>query len=96
MKIPQEQNAEFVARMEDVLEVFHRACDPSCPVVCIDESSKQLIGEMRAPLPMGPGSIRKPDDEYVRNGVAEIFMAVEPLGGKRITKITPTRWACNK
>lgn len=77
--------------MEDVLEVYHRAYDPSRPVVCMDESSKQLIGQVRAPLPMRPGSIRKQDDEYVRNGVAEIFMAAEPLGGKRITKITPTR-----
>lgn len=82
--------------MEDVLEVYHRLYDPRYPVVCMDESSKQLIGQVRAPLPMRPGSIQKQDDEYVRNGVAEIFMAVEPLGGKRLTKITSTRTCADR
>lgn len=90
-KIPPETNAEFVARMEDVLDVYHRPYDDRFPVICMDESSKQLIGEVRDPLPMKPGSPQRQDNEYVRNGVAEIFMAVEPLAGKRVTKVTPTR-----
>ena len=77
--------------MEEILEVYHRPYNKARPLICMDESSKQLIGEVREPLPMQPGSIRKDDDEYVRKGVAEIFMAVEPLGGTRITKITETR-----
>lgn len=77
--------------MEDVLDVYKRPYDPRFPVVCMDESSQQLIGEVRKPLPTKPGSVLKVDDEYVRNGVAEIFMAVEPLGGKRFVRITEKR-----
>ena len=67
--------------MEDVLEVYHCPYNQARPIVCMDESSKELIGEVRAPIQMKSGQIRKLDDEYVRNGVAEIFMAVEQLGG---------------
>jgi len=77
--------------MEDVLEVYHLPYDPDYPVVCMDESSKQLIGEVRAPVPCAPGRIARMDDEYVRNGVAEIFMEVEPLSGKRHVAITERR-----
>ena len=63
--------------MEDVLDVYQRPYDSSYPVVCMDESPKQLIGEVREPLPAKPGSIEKVDDEYVRLGVAELFLAVE-------------------
>jgi len=85
--------------MEDVIEVYHRPYDPAYPVVCMDESSKQLIGEVTAPIPASPGHAKLQDDEYVRNGVAEIFMEVEPLAGKRHVEITERRtmidWARN-
>ena len=77
--------------MEDVLEVYHLPYDPQYPVVCMDESSKQLIGEVREPIPCKPGRVRKIDDEYVRNGVADIFMEVEPLAGRRHVAITERR-----
>jgi hypothetical protein len=64
---------------EDVLEVYHLPYDPKYPMVCMDESSKQMIGEVREPIPCAPGRPARMDDEYVRNGVAEIFMEVEPL-----------------
>ena len=77
--------------MEDVLEVYHLPYDSDYPVVCMDESSKQLIGEVREPVPCAPGQVARMDDEYVRNGVAEIFMEVEPLSGKRHVAITERR-----
>lgn len=77
--------------MEDVLDVYQRPCDSSYPVVCMDESPKQLIGEVREPLPAKPGSIEKVDDEYVRLGVAELFLAVEPLTGKMIAEVENKR-----
>ena len=77
--------------MEDVLEVYHLPYDPDYRVVCMDESSKQLIGEVREPIPCKPGHVERVDDEYVRNGVVEIFMEVEPLGGKRHVAITEHR-----
>ena len=75
--IPDKQSGEFVACMEDVLDVYTRAY----PVVCMDESPKQLFGEVREPVPMKPGYVRKIDDEYERKGVAELLLAVEPLTG---------------
>lgn len=77
--------------MEDVLEVYHLPYDPEYPVVCMDESSKQLIGEVREPIPGKPGRVRRIDDEYIRNGVAEIFMEVEPLAGRRHVAVTERR-----
>ncbi len=77
--------------MEDVLDVYQRPYDPSYPVVCMDESPKQLIGEVRGPLPTRPGNIEKVDDEYVRLGVAELFLAVEPLTGKMIAEVENKR-----
>ena len=77
--------------MEDVLSVYHKAYDPEYPIVCMDESSKQLIKEVREPLKARPGSIEKIDDEYIRKGVAEIFIAVEPLGNHRKVWLNPTR-----
>jgi len=77
--------------MEDVLEVYHMPYDPKYPMVCMDESSKQMIGEVREPIPCAPGKPARMDDEYVRNGVAEIFMEVEPLAGKRHVMITERR-----
>ena len=85
--------------MEDVLEVYHRPYNPDYPVVCMDESSKQLIGEVTEPIPAAPGHPLLKDDEYVRNGVAEIFLEVEPLAGRRHVEVTERRtmidWAKN-
>jgi hypothetical protein len=77
--------------MEDVLEVYHRPYDPQRPLVCMDECSKQLIGEVRTPLPAQPGRIAKYDSEYERRGTANLFMAVEPLAGKRKVRVTKRR-----
>jgi hypothetical protein len=77
--------------MEDVLETYHMPYDPDYPVVCMDESCKQMIGEVRAPKLCAPGQPARIDDEYVRNGVAEIFMEVEPLAGKRHVAVTEHR-----
>jgi hypothetical protein len=89
--LPEGPSAEYVAAMEDVLEVYHRPYDPLRPLVCMDECSKQLIGEVRTPLPCQPGRIAKYDSEYVRRGTANIFMAVEPLAGKRKVRVTERR-----
>jgi transposase len=77
--------------MEEVLDIYKRAYDPKHPVVCMDESSKQLIREIRQSLPMKPGNVEKFDTEYERNGTASIFIAFEPLQGLRFTKITEQR-----
>jgi hypothetical protein len=77
--------------MEDVLEIYHLPYDPDYPVVCMDESCKQMIGEVHEPIPCAPGQPARIDDEYVRNGVAEIFMEVEPLAGKRHVAVTEHR-----
>ena len=74
--------------MEDVLEVYKRPYDPKRPMVCLDETSKQLIGEGQAPV---PGQVAYYDYEYVRNGVANIFMIVEPLAGQRDVEVTDRR-----
>jgi hypothetical protein len=75
--------------MEDVLGVYQRKHDDRFPQVCLDETNRQLIGEVRAPLRARPGSVAKRDAEYVRNGTASIFMACEPLAGRRHVK-SPT------
>jgi hypothetical protein len=89
--LPESPSAEFVAAMEDVLDVYHRPYDPHRPVVCMDECSKQLIGEVREPLPPKPGQVAKYDSEYERKGTANVFMAVEPLAGKRTVRVTDRR-----
>lgn len=89
--IPPEASAEFVCDMEDVLSVYHRPYDPARPVVCLDETSKQLIGEVREPLPPAPGRVERYDSVYVRNGVANPFLAFEPLAGWRHVDVTDTR-----
>ena len=97
-KIPPEQNAAFVANMEDVLEAYHLPYDKRFPLVCMDESCKQLVGEVTPELPQVPGRPRRIDHEYVRHGVAEIFLAVEPLTGRRYLTVGESRtrrdWAC--
>ena len=77
--------------MEEVLDIYKRPYDPRHPVVCMDETTKQLIKEVRAPLPMKPGEVEKYDTEYERNGTANIFMGFEPLRGQRFTKVTEQR-----
>ena len=77
--------------MEDVLDVYKRPYDPRCPNVCLDETSKQLIGETRIPVPACPGQPARYDYEYKRNGVANLFMIFEPLVGKRHVKVTQRR-----
>jgi hypothetical protein len=74
--------------MEDVLEVYARPYDRQRPVVCVDEGGKQLIGEVRSPLPMRPGKPSRHDNEYFRGGMANLFMAFEPLAGERHVKVT--------
>jgi hypothetical protein len=89
--IPPKQSAEFVYHMEDVLEVYHRPHDPRFPVVGLDETFTQLIGESREPLPGRPGDVERYDSVYERNGVASLFMAFEPLAGWRHVGVTDTR-----
>ena len=74
--------------MEDVLEVYQRPHDPECPVVCLDETSKQLIAETRVPIAAKPGHPARHDYEYERNGTANLFMMFAPLEGWRQVKIT--------
>jgi hypothetical protein len=80
-----------VAAMEDVLEVYHRPCDEKRPLVCLDESSKQLIGEAIQPIPAAPGQPERFDHEYVRNGVMNLFMITMPLLGWRAVRVTDRR-----
>jgi hypothetical protein len=89
--IPPKANAEFVWKMEDVLEVYKRPYDPLRPVVCMDETSKQLIAETRPPEEPAPGRARRVDYEYERKGVADLFMFFEPLRGWRRVWIAPQR-----
>jgi hypothetical protein len=88
---PGAADCEFVAAMEDVLEVYQRPHDPARPLVNVDELSKQLVGEVRDPLPARPGEAAKYDSEYVRNGTANLFVAFEPLGGWRHLEVTDAR-----
>jgi hypothetical protein len=91
--IPPKQSGEFVYHMEDVLDVYHRPYDPRRPVVCLDETFKQLIGEVRQPLPPMPGQVERYDSVYERNGVASLFMTFEPLGGWRHVELSDSRTA---
>jgi hypothetical protein len=77
--------------MEDVLEVYHRPYDERFPQVCMDEGSKQLLAETRTPLAMEPGKVKKEDGEYERRGTCSLFVAVEPLAGKRFLHVTEQR-----
>ncbi|MGB5085444.1 MAG: IS630 family transposase [Methylocystis silviterrae] len=86
--IAPQASAGFVANMEDVLEVYQRPRDPQRPVVCLDETSKQMIIETRAPIPAAPGRKARHDYEYERNGVANLFMMFAPLEGWRHVKVT--------
>lgn len=89
--IPPEASAEFVYHMEDVIDVYTRPYDPAHPVVCFDESNKQLVGETVEPLPMEPGQPQRYDYQYERNGVCNLFMFSEPLAGWRHVEVTDRR-----
>ena len=84
-------DAEFVALMEIILDLYERAYDPKHPVVCFDETSKQLIEETRLPLPAKPGQVQRYDYEYRRNGTRNLFLFFEPLAGWRHIDVTEHR-----
>ncbi len=79
--------------MEDIIEVYHLPYDPNRPQVCLDETSKQLVGHARTPIPARPGILQRVDDEYTRQGTANIFAAVEPITGKSVVEVTAQRTA---
>ena len=89
--LPGKADAAYVAAMEDVLEVYKRPFKQECPVVCMDEMPKQLIGEIRPPLPIKPGKPKRYDYEYKRNGTASIFMFFSPLHGWRRVSVCDRR-----
>ena len=74
--------------MEDILEVYQRPRDPECPVVCVDETSKQITAETRVPIPAKPGQPARHDYEYERNGTVNLFMIFAPLEGWRHVEMT--------
>ena len=82
--------------MEDILDVYELPYDEKHPVVCMDEKPYQLLGEVRKPLPMIPGSDRKTDSEYIRNGTVSIFAFVEPLGGVHHVSVRERRTAVDR
>ncbi|BBU64092.1 hypothetical protein MSC49_40270 (plasmid) [Methylosinus sp. C49] len=86
--IPPDANAAFVAAMEDILDVYKRPRDAGRPLVCLDETSKQLIEETRTPIAAKNGQTARYDYEYERNGVANLFMMFAPLEGWRHVKVT--------
>jgi len=77
--------------MEDVLTVYERPYDPAYPVVCLDETSRQLLANTRPPLPSAPGQVARQDPEYVRGGVTNLFLVTEPLRGWRHVTVSPQR-----
>jgi len=89
--IPPEQNGEFVCRMEDILDIYTQPEDLKYPKVCIDELSKQLVGETRVPVPLEPGKPRRYDYEYERKGTCNIYMIFAPFRGQRWAKVTEHR-----
>jgi hypothetical protein len=91
--IPPEAKGEFVWRMEDILEVYTRPYDPTCPLVCLDEMPEQLLANVRAPIPMEAGQPAREDYEYERRGTANIFLGCEPLAGRRWVEVTDRRTA---
>jgi hypothetical protein len=89
--IPPKEDAAFVAHMEDVLDVDARPPDPLRPLVCFDEGSKEVHGEVRTPLPMIPGHPLCSDTEYARHGTANLFLWCAPLLGRRGVTVTDRR-----
>jgi hypothetical protein len=91
--IPPEHSAEFVAQMEEVLDVYQLPCDPMVPMICMDEQPVQLIKETREPIAPKPGESERVDYEYERAGTANIFIFTEPLNGRRHVSVTERRTA---
>ena len=91
--IPSKEDADFVACMEDVLDVYELPYAPMYPVVCMDEKPYQLLDDVRQPLPVRPGDNQKTDSEYKRNGTCSIFAFVEPLGGRHHVSVHEHRTA---
>lgn len=89
--LPTAASGAFVGPMEDVLEVYSQPHDPRRPVVCVDETSKQLVGHVREPLPPQPGQPARQDYEYERQGTANLFMVFEALAGRREVVVTEPR-----
>ena len=89
--LPPKASADFVWAMEEVLEVYARPYDPRRPVVGCDEASKQLLADVRPPLPPAPGQPQRVDYEYERHGTGNLFMVFEPLSGKRHVEVTARR-----
>jgi hypothetical protein len=82
---------EYRKRMYDVLDLYEEKYDPKRPVICLDEKAKQIIADKIMPIPMKPGCSEMYDYEYIRNGTANIFVAVDFKAGKRVTKVTKNR-----
>lgn len=89
--IPPESDAEFVACMEEVLDIYGKPYDPACPVVCMDEQPVQLFKEVRTPIPATAQHAKRVDYEYERAGTANIFMFTEPLAGWREVSVRATK-----
>ena len=84
-------SADFVAHMEDVLELYAEPYDPERPVVCFDETSTQLLADISEPIPAKPGKLRREDYEYLRAGTRNLFLTCEPLAGWRHVEVTERR-----
>ena len=91
--IPPQEDAEFVAAMEDILDIYQQPYDETYPLWCMDEKPFQLLDESRNPLPMRPGDITKIDDEYIRNGTVSVFCFIQPHTGRIIHAVEPSRTA---
>jgi hypothetical protein len=87
---------EYRKRMYDVLDLYEEKYDPKRPVICLDEKAKQIITDKIMPIPMTPGCSEMYDYEYIRNGTANIFVAVDFKAGKRVTKVTTAIPVLNK
>lgn len=92
--IPPKENARFVWRMEEVLDLYEEPYDPKRPVVCFDERPCQLLAEIREPLPIGAGRPERQDHEYQRRGIAHLFVAFEPITGWRGVEVAERRRGC--
>ena len=91
--IPPKEDAEFVAHMEDILDLYQQPFDPSMPLWCMDEKPYQILGEAREPLPMRQGDVAKIDSDYIRNGTVSVFCFIQPHSGRIFHSVEPTRTA---
>ena len=91
--LPPKEDARFVTAMEDVLEVYARPYDAQRPVICLDEAAKQLLAQVREPMPLIPGHAHRYDSEYERRGTCALFMLFEPLAAQRFVAVRERRTA---